>query len=552
MPEVVATVADVHRSRRVLLVAGYLTLALTIAWIVWQESSVLPMRIFGTPSVPHSDALGPWLHGAVTYAFLDQPLWYLYRPTIGIFFASILSLHFDTRAIPAVFIVAAIAFLASMFHRLPARITLALVLWLVITAIGYPKYFANTAPWTLTIDFPAFFFTFAGTLLGLRALEQRLPGQLIAAFGILGLAAALRGPMLLAGPVLAVAAINALRVHPRRLPILLFAAVAFVAPFVVDVVIQRAGNIVNNGILSLYCFYGDPTGSYTMDCQSVYQSLQPTTVQILRGYFTHLTSWYGLRQVGNNLYTCLAYATTALTTGLFPLAAIAAIATLAARIASGTASATARQLAVATAGLSGLAVILFGITRLDSSVGTALATVIIPGAVAVAAWHRRSSQSALLLAMFLAGAVFLALLGLVLERLIETFSFMLQLAFLIVALDMLGLADDETPPIATDRTVTMALLVLVGTLYAGHTVLDPPLKMTYLLEVRNQPAAIKIAADRRFDRSLYFLGNGHFVYTRHDGNAIGSVVRYSAMTGADGHATAFDNASLFRPAVFIP
>jgi hypothetical protein len=60
---------------------------------------------FGTAWAPYSDSLGPWLEGAITFLFGQSTPNYLYRPTVGLFWGSILALTGKVAWVPAIFTV---------------------------------------------------------------------------------------------------------------------------------------------------------------------------------------------------------------------------------------------------------------------------------------------------------------------------------------------------------------------------------------------------------------------------------------------------------------
>src|SRR6476646_10736553 len=59
---------------------------------------------FGTAWAPYSDALGPWLEGGFSFLLGLSPPTYLYRPTIGLFWGSILAAIESVAGIPLFFV----------------------------------------------------------------------------------------------------------------------------------------------------------------------------------------------------------------------------------------------------------------------------------------------------------------------------------------------------------------------------------------------------------------------------------------------------------------
>ncbi len=547
-------------SRLVILVIAYVTLSATTGWIVWQESFVLPTRYFGTPSTPYSDALDPWLRGTLSYYFLGKPLWQLYRPTIGTFFASILSAVFDTRAIPILFFVAMIFFLARMFHKLPETVAAAVVLWLAMCAFAYLDFFSSSAPWTLTVDFIALFFTLAGVLLCLRAIDAGEPRQLILSCLPLGIAAAIRGPMLIGGIGLLVLAAALFRNQRHRWRYIGLATAMWLLPFCVDIAIQKQYAVTNNGLLSLFCFYADPRGlgMYTDECWALFSIRQPSASQVIGEYASYLVSAPGMRHWFSVFTACWLVASLPLVSFLMPLSILSFVVTVALRLTSCVDKAQAKRLAVVTGCLmTGAAILFLAGHYYSDAIPAAVTAAALAIGLPLGAWFCRSVWIGGLYIVFFASCAFLASVGMAFDRLIVTFAFALHLAFLLTLIESLG--QPATPAGATnvspDRLTIGTLLLLIAFLYTGNNLVDLPrkveLKRRFKNEVYQRQAAIKIASERRLDRSLYQLGDGNLVYTRYDQASIGSVIQYSYMIGADGRPAVFANDSLNRPARFV-
>src|SRR5438132_14078960 len=60
---------------------------------------------YGSTRAPHSDALSIWLHGSLSYYFDNVPTTGLFRPTVGLFYGSLLSSwgSFHIHWLPAFF-----------------------------------------------------------------------------------------------------------------------------------------------------------------------------------------------------------------------------------------------------------------------------------------------------------------------------------------------------------------------------------------------------------------------------------------------------------------
>ncbi|MCX8000029.1 MAG: hypothetical protein N3A69_13930, partial [Leptospiraceae bacterium] len=63
-----------------------------LAWHIQIIYSYFSLENYlGTLRSPHSDPLVPWLHGALVYYFDEFPIGYLFRPTIGLLYASFIT-----------------------------------------------------------------------------------------------------------------------------------------------------------------------------------------------------------------------------------------------------------------------------------------------------------------------------------------------------------------------------------------------------------------------------------------------------------------------------
>src|SRR5437899_2962215 len=93
---------------------------------------------YGTAWMPYSDALGPWLLGGLSILFDLPPPEFLYRPTIALFWGSLLAATGRTQAIPVFFCACLLAFLATMTTMgRDSRARQALVVCIGICVIGF-------------------------------------------------------------------------------------------------------------------------------------------------------------------------------------------------------------------------------------------------------------------------------------------------------------------------------------------------------------------------------------------------------------------------------
>jgi hypothetical protein len=150
------------------------------------------------------------------------------------------------------------------------------------------------------------------------------------------------------------------------------------------------------------------------------------------------------------------------------------------------------------------------------------------------------------LAVYAAGTLYLALLGLMLDRLVQTFGFLLLASIFLFVVEpasrhRVDAHHDSQWPAVVLVSITLA------TLYLGAWVFPSTLRTTYLAEVRPNRAALKISDDPQLDRSLYLTHEGTLVYTRIDAVPRGGVLRYRALADP----TLKDNASYLKPNAFV-
>ena len=571
--------------------------------MIAQDAFLLPDLYWGTVGAPHSDALVPWLHGALSYYFSDRPPTSLYRPTVGIFFASILSIFFDTRAIPLFYSSVAVLLVARSFHWLSERNTVAVCLLIAMTSFGYADFFSSVAPWTLMTDFSAWLFTLAGLLLSLQVLESRRGEWLALAILPLGISAAIRGPMLVGGIAILVLALFRLRHARHGARNAALATVALFLPFLVDIAIQRTHGVINNGLTAMYCFYAEPAGAgtYSPACWSSFVALKPEGTRIFADYLAFLISPLGMAQTLSGLGNIWSRATLPIL-GFLPVLVIACAVYALACFRSGPRDfGQVRHLTGAPVGLFALmlagngflpellvlaaaivafqwwprhamrdrsmqliriaaaVIVLVVAAHLANSIsGSGFFALCVGLGIPYAAWRLRSVWVAGLYAAYFASAVFLAVLGLVFGRLIETFSFALHLAFLIAVVELLRrppVQPTSRPEGAIDRPSILGVAAALGFLYSATFLPSLPekreIRKHFEEEARNGHFAIKVSSEQRLNLSLYVLGTGNLVYSEYDTGRPGAIVRFARIVGADGGPPEYMNESRSRPVCFV-
>jgi hypothetical protein len=547
-----------------LKVPGLAALVLLLAALVQRLDAAAP-GFFGTARAPHSDALGNWLYGALEFFFFkDFTNELLFRPQVGIFFSSILAISGDIAVVPALFTGALVAvFLLHAAVEGPRARLIACGL-LAHFVVNYDPVVAAAAVDSLNTDFMAMVFTLAGLLLVPAALRgfAVAPGAggrgdagaralLYTGFLMVGLAATLRGPMLIAGPVLVLlAAADAWRRGVRTATIALdslAAALLVVLPVVADTMLIAGAGVSGSGMPTLYSVVADPAHRLSAETHFQYIDRHPTNAEVVRAYLAFVFSPEGagvlLRHWQERLAGDLAWVTAgpvgAVLTGLYAVVVLLPRRAAHSRPVPG----LLRGARLAVLGL--LALGLAMPERLpDGLITAALLTV-----VAVAGLGSGHVYGPAFAATSAGGTLFLALTGTTgYARIIVTFQYALLGALLALALE------GPEPPGGRWRHRARGLaaavpVAFVAVLYSANFILDPPLRQTYHSQVLGRSAAIKLSGDRQLDRCVYFTGSRDILFTRYDEVPVSSVVVYSRFenpTGLTGEPGRISGARLYN------
>jgi hypothetical protein len=470
----------------------------------------------GTPWVPHSDALGPWLDGGLAYLFGIKPPFYIYRPTVGMFWGSILSAAGRIEAIPLFFLgwLFLLTGAATLFAP-DGRLRAALVVMLGFFAMRFALTWQTLS---FDVDLCALVITMSGIILVLWDLGPSARNRVLVGCLCLGVAAAIRGPFMIAGPF--VIAIRLFLVERVPLRYVLPAVALFVAPIAFDAMLLKQLGIASNGLQALYCVANDPSHGWTPACSAVYKELQPSTAAVVQGFIDFRLSAAGWR----NLFSQLAWRIDrdlAWFNSPATLVLLLGVSALVSRREAARGSITPFVKSAA------IVVTLLAISRIPFP-WTALVWGIAALLVAAAT---RSWRAALCLVAYFGSLLFLALTGLVYhDRFIYTFGFTLVLGIALLAHDGdPGLASPR-PGASTGRILAPGIAAAVVFLYAGSFVISGQLRETYLREVHGrEDAAIKLSGDKSVDRSLYYAWKPRLIYTRHDDLPVGSVRKFRAL-----------------------
>jgi hypothetical protein len=484
------------------------------------------MTVFGTRALPDSDALVPWLDGAIRLLLLDEAPVYLYRPTWGLLLATSANIGGTPQNAPWVFLITGgvLACLALFLSSPPIRIAFVA---LVIVVVGRQAHYLDPLNFgALTPDFIAFALTACGTLLILAAVTRLEPLTLAAGFLTLGLAAVIRGPMLLGGlAIVGLLLLNGLRT--RRMWPGAVALLFFAVPLALEGSLQNAFGTVNNGMASLYCVYSHPAHTWNSDCHADFLQAAPTTRSILEGLVSFATSGAGARFYVGQALGWTGEAASQLLSLPFLLAVIVAATgrlylNRRGRCAerSGTVDLTVRMALLGM--FLGMLSLLEGPARGAATIMWLL--------ILIGDGIRRSHLSAAIcFTLFLTATGFLTGLSLIqYDRLMATVSFLLPLGLL------LAICDDSEQPRQARTTgplsaANLAIVAVIALLLLGSR-LPSTFRTSFETDVRGQSSAIKLSEDPSRNRALYLTGEVALIYTESDATPIGGVRTFARVS----------------------
>jgi hypothetical protein len=527
---------DTPRRERVIFLAAAVISSTAFFWQIWGHLNY-PWSPFGTARVPLSDALEPWLHGTLSYYFHHEPTPMLYRPTVGLIFSSLLSsfgsLHLEW--IPVFFACFLLATLILYFWSAPPALAAPVVLLLVFSALEFGKVVAPLNVGTLQVDFPSFVLTLSGLLFLILAFSRH-PVSLAAAsvaFLLLGMAAAIRGPLMLGGPVLLLGAIFLLYRSAQRRGILLLGA-CFLFPLIVDWTIQKSHGLVNNGLVACFSFYSDPLHTWTAAANAAYESLKPSSSEVLGRYLGFVSSPEGLKVVSRYFFHQLHSDASLLVAPRNYVVVLLALICLPIMSGgwctqrSGENEAPPRHRVAFRRMLITRVVVpclfLF-LIALSPWAGGLLAGGLVAWMIVTSIWLRLHYAAACLLTYSLS-LLFLSLLGFAwLPRISLTTSFCLPLGLYFFLLqNPAGVVEARpTRPLFTSSIAAAGILLW---LYGANFLIPTPVKRIFHEKIDGRSAAIKISDGPEFDRSLYYTGDRQLLYTLVDSSPLGTVREY--------------------------
>jgi len=248
-------------------------------------------NIFGTRFAPASDAM-MWLRGTVHY-MNDLPF-KTYRPTINLFFSSILTVFGRIHSIPLFSILLFFINMTLLFLLFNKRIKTWLTILLMILLLFFDQIVDPLNIGQLMMDFPPFVFTIIAIFFIGWALKSKKINFsfLYTGLFILGAAAAVRGIQLVGGVIIVMTAMALIWKKSGKLNIL-FPPLFFLLPIIIDILLQTKYETKNNGIYCFFCFYADHHHFYTKHCQEIYKSLNISHKEVMFNYFSYLCTAEG-------------------------------------------------------------------------------------------------------------------------------------------------------------------------------------------------------------------------------------------------------------------
>ncbi len=528
---------------------------------LWLGRVILDLRAppdlrFGIASAPWSDALTPWLEGTLRYYFTGEPLHSLYYPTVGIFFSSLLALFGRIEAISIFFVGAcALLFIVSSI-TLPRSSALALVGTIALCSV--PAVFNRTMGasliGTFLLDFPSFVFLLSGVLLLSASLTDKptVGMSFCVAFLLLGINAAIRGPMLFGGPLIFVT-VHLLYSRKMSLWASPLALILFALPLAFDLLIQRHDMLINNGLSNLYCVVIDSTHTWTTACHSQFLAENPSTSAIFLRFLQ-----FAFSSNGSGLFLHYLSGRFALDSQL--ISSMPFLCALGCGLIYGFTRAaqedySPRTFALKLMPLPILWVVLnvttpTSITSMNAGEIALLASAFICGVsmLALGGIFREAPLTWICLLTYLSSALFFACIGLpFIGRAAGTYTFFLPLGALASLIEE-PLDHEPAEHQAIHKVFAGLCLISVIFLYAGTFSFTTKSKERYLATVYRKQAAIKISDSPEHNLSLYYFGNGHLLYTPHDATPRWSVRTYSRIEppGID------SNASYKKPVQLVP
>ena len=502
-------------------------------------------NIWGNARMAFSDA-GVWLRGGLRFFFGMSAEPNLYRPTIGVVYASLIAFTGTTISIALfpllLFLIALPVFFVSCG---PGTRPLVLAFVLVLTLFFGEQFGALfVSIGTMMTEAMVWAFTLIAYLLIVASVGADGIAALPAAVGfvILGMAAAARGLQLGGGLVVFC---GLLMWFGRREPKLKLAGlfVALAAPCALDALLQRHYGIRANALQLIYVFVQPPHTWVRASHWAFLRSTVPHSAVV--GMFfnfmlrsdgipvllrlmadsahAHLVSLAGAK------FSSMAYA-------LSGLGVAGAVLTESGRPTAARAWAwlgrSLSSYARAQRGALIWAAVNLLVLMLVPSMpekGPALFLVWL-SIIALISLRRRMPFSFVAVALYLGSlALFIVTCSPGGTRTAATFVFALYFALIAFGWEIHRAPRANIGRPRPLKALSWALAGTIVCLYVGFLVVPRSIQTVFRTEVLSQSAAMKLAGDKRIDRSLYINGDGVTFFTRWDDEPLSSVVRYKAL-----------------------
>ncbi len=488
----------------------------------------------GSAEAPYSDALGPWLDSSLSYYLHGVPLNYLYRPTIGLFYSTIISATSSVASVPAVWILLFFAACGGLFavSDWPDRTA-----WVGIVGtfvIFFGELVSPLNPSTLMVDFWPMALCLVGILLIALGESGGRHSQAatIAGFLLLGIGGCVRGPQLASGAAV-LALLAPARIRKRAWLALALMAVSFSAPFVLDSIIQKRNGIQDQSAIVFYSFYTDPAHNWSMPTHRLYLQEAPSAAQVHARYLHFLFSAGGRKVFLANCGSVINQTANLMVNYAFllMLGALALLGWLAGRTeepwsASRPAWRWAKWLTAAAAVTAAVATI-----YIDTEPRMIWFTVLLVALASNAVVTGRR-LTAMLIVAFCAALALHAALGLAGGARVMMSYEILLFAAMASAVTERPRAVPLHPRLLRGFAWGMFALVLVG--YTGNFWIRTGYKARLRTALGPPLTAVKISNSRQLDLSLYLTGDIGVFYTRFDPLPFGTVRHYHPFPAPDG------------------
>jgi hypothetical protein len=496
-------------------------------------------RAYGTVELPVSDA-AVWVRGGYRFLFGFAPESNLYRPAIGLIYASLIAVG-GTPSVAVFPILLFGLWFCALFFLSDKKVQPLVLIIFSVFVLFFGAHFAVqsaslgsalTEVLTLTLT------VMATTLLAFSTDGKSIswfPASV--GFGLLGIAAAIRGLQLVGGLIVFIGLSLWLwkSVPKHRLALLLG---VFLTPTLIDGAIRRIYGIRGNGIPLIYVFTQPPHRWVQQTHWDFLRSGAPDR-EVLSQFASFIFSSEGITTVFRQMAEVLVADLGKVHVALFAAVVLAAF-MVGDRLRppkekpepSGEPRPPLHRFLEACEDPEILGAAQIGLILLSPFIAQVASGLLLLWIISllVVSFRRRMPLTFFSLAIYL-GCLLLYVVTCMpgLDRTRSTFGFTLFFALVAFAFEIFG-----GPRHLKIREKALApscyvLVGLVGFLYLGFLVVPNSTKAVFTREVTGRNAAMKLASNERMDRSLYINGKGETFFTRWNGDANGSVVKYGKL-----------------------